>query len=191
MSTCPKCQKELLPFEYKGINLLKCPDCHGFWFLEGKFREVKQVGFSGLSVEHSPETSSEHPSQPTSESEPQNLKCPDCSAPLLPYTYAYSSDIQLHRCTQCHGIWAESDDLVRIEELLTGYKESLDEAKAKALPLMLNVKKQIQQKERAKDEEQKRRKKGFFNRFFGPKESKNRKIQDIFNDFDSDDDENL
>ena len=69
---------------------------------------------------------------------------------------------------------------MRIEHLLAGYKESLDEAKAKALPLMLKVKKQIQQEERAKEEEQKQRKKGLFNRLFGEKGTKNRKIQDIF-----------
>jgi len=67
---------------------------------------------------------------------------------------------------------------------LTGYKESLDEAKAKALPLMLKVKKQIQQEERVREEEQKQHKKGFFNRLFKQKGAKNRKIEDIFEDVD-------
>ena len=114
--------------------------------------------------------------------------CPDCTEPLAPYAYAYSSDIELYRCRHCQGIWADHADLLRIEELLTSYKESLDEAKAKALPLMLKVKKQIQQEERTREEERKRGKKGIFNRIFRQKESKNRKIQDVFDDTDSDDD---
>jgi Zn-finger nucleic acid-binding protein len=189
VSTCPKCQKTLLPFEYEGIELLKCSDCGGFWFKGGKFREVKQVGFSGLSGDMPPESLSAHSSQ--SSSAPQEMMCPDCNDPLVPYTYAYSSDIQLYRCTQCRGIWADHMNLLRIEELLTGYKESLDEAKAKALPLMLKVKKQIQQEERTKEEERKRRKKGVFNRLFGQKNSKNRKIENIFEDVDNDDDEKI
>ena len=187
MSACPKCHKELLLFEYKGIDLLKCPNCEGFWFQKGKFSEVKQLGFSDLSTSVPSENASEHASSPTPAL--QEIQCPDCVVALLPYAYAYSSDVRLHRCTHCHGIWVNSADLLRIEQLLSGYKESLDEAKARVLPLMLKVKKQIRQEERAKEEEQKGRKKGLFNRFFRQKESRNRKIQDIFQDSDDDRDD--
>lgn len=183
MSICPKCQHELLIVEYEGIEFLKCGDCQSFWFREGKFREVKQRGFQKLAEATLSEVDSEVP-QESSSSGMQNLLCPDCTESLVPFTYAYSSDILLYRCPTCHGIWADCQDLLRIEALLTGYKESLDEAKAKALPLMLKVKKQIQQEERVREEEQKQHKKGFFNRFFKQKESKNRKIQDIFEDID-------
>jgi Zn-finger nucleic acid-binding protein len=186
VSTCPKCQKELDFFEYQGIELLKCSDCNGFWFKSEKFREAKQVGFSGLSGISSSELPSEESPPPSSSKE--EMRCPDCEVPLIPYAYAYSSEIQLYRCRDCQGIWANYADLVRIEELLTGYKESLDEAKAMALPLMLKVKKQIQQEERAREEEQKRSKKGFFNRIFRQKDSQNRKVQNIFDDHDSNDD---
>jgi Zn-finger nucleic acid-binding protein len=122
--------------------------------------------------------------QTASSSDMQDMRCPDCADPLVPFTYAYSSDILLHRCSACRGIWADCRDLLRIEELLTGYKESLDEAKAKALPLMLKVKKQIQQEERAREEEQKQHKKGFFNRLFKQKKTENRKVHDLFEDID-------
>ncbi len=187
MSICPKCQHELFVVDYEGIELLKCGDCNGFWFREGKFREVKQQGFDGLSrispSEVTPETYQE-----SSSAKEQDMRCPDCSELLVPFTYAYSSDIILHRCSACRGIWTDYADLLRIETLLAGYKESLDEAKAKALPLMLKVKKQIQQE---REEEQKQRKKGFFNRIFGEKGTKNRKIQDIFEDSDSQKDDDL
>ena len=48
MNICPKCQHELLVVQYEGIELLKCAHCQGFWFREGKFREVKQLGFRKL-----------------------------------------------------------------------------------------------------------------------------------------------
>ena len=189
MSTCPKCQKELDFFEYNGIELLKCSDCNGFWFKNEKFREAKQAGFSGLSKLSLSELPSEEPL--SSSSSVEEMRCPDCQESLVPYAYAYSSEIQLYRCRNCQGIWADYADLVRIEELLTGYKESLDEAKAKALPLMLKVKKQIQQEERAREEERKRSKKGLFNRIFRPKDPQNRKVQNIFDDNGSNDDKPL
>ncbi len=188
MSRCPTCQQELRFFEYKGIELLECSSCQGLWFKEGKFREVKQLGFSGLANGLSPETRSESESL----SDEKELICPDCEEALLPYTYAYSSEIQLHRCSICQGIWVDSIDLLHIEKLLSGYKESLDEAKAKALPLMLKVKKQIQQEERSKEEEQKRSKKhGLFNRIFRQKRPKDHKAQDIFEDFHKNDQDEL
>lgn len=183
MSICPKCQHELRIVDYEGIELLKCDDCQGFWFREGKFREAKQFGFERLAETILSEADSET-SAAASSSAMRDMSCPDCNAPLVPFTYAYSSDILLHRCPACQGIWADCRDLLRIEELLTGYKESLDDAKAKALPLMLKVKKQIQQAERVREEEQKQHKKGFFNRLFKQKGGKNRKIQNIFEDAD-------
>lgn len=186
MSTCPKCQQTLVQIDYKSIELLQCSDCQGFWFKDGQFREVKQFGFSELpgTISSEPELEDSSTSPSTSS---EALACPDCQdQPLAPYSYAYSSDIQLHRCAQCRGIWADYTELLRIEELLTGYQESLEEAKARALPLMLKVKNQIQ-----KEEEQKQKKKGVLNRIFGSKSFKNRKIQNVFGDDDSDEDEHV
>ena len=55
---------------------------------------------------------------------------------------------------------------------------------------MLKVKKQIQQEEYER-EEQKQKKKGVFNRIFGSKSLKNRKVQNIFEESDNDEDENV
>lgn len=186
MSTCPKCQQTLVQIDYKNIELLQCSDCQGFWFKDGQFREVKQFGFSGLPGTTPSQLESEDSATSPSTSS-QELACPDCQdQPLVPYTYAYSSDIQLYRCAHCRGIWADYTELLRIEELLSIYQESLEEAKAKALPLMLKVKNQIQ-----KEEEQQQKKKGVLNRIFGSKSFKNRKIQNVFEEDDRDEDEQV
>lgn len=196
VSSCPTCQHILGQFDYQGIELARCAECYGLWFKDGQFREVKNVGFSKLSApeELQEELQAEGPNSPPDEE--SELSCPDCQAKtLMPYSYAYSSDIQLHRCSKCHGIWADITALLRIEKLLSHYHESLEEAKSKALPLMMKVKNQIQQEER-EQEEQKQKKKNVFNRFFGSrgskssKDSKNKKVQNIF-DSDSDEDDNL
>lgn len=188
MSTCPTCQHTLLQFEYKGIELARCGECQGFWFKDGQFREVKGLGFSELPGTEALAEEAEAENAEIPPDEEIELSCPDCAeSSLMPYSYAYSSNIQLHRCAKCHGIWAEAAALVQIERLLNHYQESLEEAKSKALPLMMKVKNRIQQEER-EQEEQKQKKKGVLNRFFGSrgsKSSKNKKIQNIF---DNDDD---
>jgi Zn-finger nucleic acid-binding protein len=185
VNTCPKCKKELLPFEYHDIKLLKCSECKGLWFKDGKFRETKQIGFSELAADIPTESDSEASSEPSPDE--QAMMCPDCEETLVTFMYAYSSDIPLYRCPRCRGIWAYSADLRRIEELLTDYNESLEDVKFKALPLMLKVKEQVQQEEQARKQEQKRKKKrGFFSRLSGPKRSTDQTLQNILEEFEKD-----
>ncbi len=182
MSSCPRCQHTLVQFDYKGVELSQCVECRDVWFKNGQFREVKQSGFSELpGIE---ELQTELEVESSNSAEDDSLPCPDClESVLVPYSYAYSSDIQLQRCAQCHGILANAAALLRIEKLLNHYQESLEEAKSKALPLMMKVKNQIQQEER-EQEEQKQKKKNVFNRFFGSKDSKNKKVRNVFDDDD-------
>jgi Zn-finger nucleic acid-binding protein len=176
---CPKCHRELRSVTYEGAEVLTCPVCQGFWFRNGTFRQVKQLGFGDLCQQSEPLPPADAAG---SEASPDaEMDCPDCETPLTEYTYAYSSDIPLHRCVQCKGIWAAAQALLDIEQLLIGYNESLDDARAKALPLMLQVKQQIQQEEQRRRQEHKRKKKqGFLKRLFQPRASKQRDIQDIF-----------
>ena len=181
MRICPQCQHELALFRYEGIELWKCSACQGFWFEDGTFREAKRIGFAGLHAREIPEPATAAAPAPAAAPE---LRCPACAVPLAAFAYAYSSEIHLQRCAQCQGIWANAADLANIERLLHSYKESLAEAKAKALPLMLKVKEQFQQEEQAREAERQRKKKqGFFTRMFRKKESSERKIEDIFEDF--------
>ncbi len=185
MNTCPKCQQELRPFEYHEIELLTCSACTGFWFKDGQFSAAKQTGFSGLTADSAAEADAE----PSSEAPPdeQDLKCPGCEQALVAFMYAYSSDIPLHRCTRCRGIWGYSADLRRIDALLSSYKESQDDIRMQALPLMLKVKNQVKEEERAKKEAKKEAKKSrsLFSRMVGQKHdrSKDRNLHDILEDF--------
>jgi len=186
MNTCPKCHKEFTLFTYEGIDLSRCSDCKGFWFKDGQFSATKQIGFSGLTDDSAAETAAEPPAEAPPPDE-QEILCPDCSEPLVTFMYAYSSDIPLQRCTGCRGIWAYSADLLRIDALLSSYKESLDDIRMQALPLMLKVKNKMKEEERIKKEAKKEAKKSrsFFGRMVGQKQdrSKNRNLNDILEDF--------
>lgn len=172
MNTCPKCQTALHQIEYQQLTLSQCERCSGFWFQEGQFRQVKSCGFSGLPGALSPKNvEAENQNETAQGEEFASLFCPDCEIPLAPYIYAYSSGIQLHRCSKCAGIWAAYDDLIRIEHLLSDYQESLEDAKSKVMPLMMKVKQQVQEEEQAREAE--KRKSSFFRRVFRQKSGKN------------------
>jgi Zn-finger nucleic acid-binding protein len=168
---------------YAEKDLFQCVQCRGFWFTNGLFREVKQVGFAELcSGPGSADETGEHQT-PDAQDMPE-LTCPDCAdQALVAYNYAYSSDIQLHRCVQCKGIWADHAALLDIEQLLVNYQESLEDAKSKALPLMMEVKRQFKEKEEVWEAERRKQKKqGLLGKFFRKKSKEERKPVDIFED---------
>lgn len=193
MRTCPKCKKLLELMTYAEKEIFQCLQCRGFWFTNDLFREVKQVGFAGLCAAQTPEDGVDtdqgdaHQSDAARISEAQDtpeLICPDCDGQaLVAYNYAYSSDIQLHRCALCKGIWADRTALLDIEQLLVNYQESLEDAKSKALPLMMEVKRQFKEQEEAWEaERRKQRKQGLLGKFFRKKSKEERKPMDIFED---------
>lgn len=143
MYRCPKCNISLEEYFYQDVPLYKCPKCKGFWFQESRFGQTKDIGFEGL---QDPDTL---PQQETKNLETvEFLSCPECHTDLAGYIYAYSSGIQLYRCITCKGIWAGQAQLSAISQVLRDYKESLEEAKLKALPLILKVKEDMEKEEK-------------------------------------------
>jgi Zn-finger nucleic acid-binding protein len=167
---------------YAEKELFQCAQCRGFWFTNGLFKEVKQVGFAELCSGLGSADETEEHQTPDTQDLPE-LTCPACGdQPLVAYNYAYSSDIQLYRCVQCKGIWADQAALLSIEQLLVNYQESLEDAKSKALPLMMEVKRQFKEKEEAWEAERRKQKKGLLGKFFRKKSKEKRKPVDIFED---------
>lgn len=179
MSKCPTCEETLEVVSYEEKEVLRCLRCHGFWFVNGLFREIKQIGFAGLCDDELSDQAAGNSVEDAVE-----LECPDCSSQeLVAYNYAYSSDIQLHRCAACKGIWANQTALADIERLLANYQESLEEAKAKALPLMMEVKRQFKEQEEAWEaERRKKKKRGFLGKLFQKKTEKAQNTVDVFAD---------
>ena len=184
MSNCPKCEETLEVVSYEGKDVLRCLQCRGFWFSNGLFREVKQVGFAGLCDDEPSTQAADNNADGNNSEDGEELACPDCSPQtLVAFNYAYSSEIQLHRCAVCKGIWANQSALADIERLLANYQESLEEAKAKALPLMMEVKRQFKAQEEALEaERRKKKKRGFIGKLFRKKAETEQKTVNVFAD---------
>lgn len=141
MYLCPQCHLSLEEYFYQDILLYKCSPCKAFWFPESRFGQVKNLGFDGLGDPNMP-------LEPGTGSRWSDvLLCPQCQINLTKYIYAYSSGIQLHHCKTCKGIWAGQTQLSAISRVLNDYKESLEEAKLKILPLIFKVKENFKEQE--------------------------------------------
>jgi Zn-finger nucleic acid-binding protein len=178
VSTCPLCEISLDVIDYQGHELVQCLRCQGFWFPNEQFREIKHLGFAGLCADVS---DGQSPPAAAEEGAPAELTCPDCAdQTLAAYNYAYSSDIQLHRCPMCKGIWARPHALRDIDALLTNYQESLEDAKAKAVPLMMEVKRQFKEQEEVREAERRQKKRGIMGNLFRKKRPNVQTPVDIF-----------
>ena len=60
------------------------------------------------------------------------FNCPYCETiEMERFNYADTSGVMLHKCLECGGIWADKDQLEKIEELVDGWKASLNKDTAK------------------------------------------------------------
>ena len=56
------------------------------------------------------------------------LNCPNCpNMRMEHFNYGDTSGIILHKCPECGGIWTDKDQLKRVEELVDGWKEYLNQ----------------------------------------------------------------
>ena len=124
---CPRCRSVLRVVEYDGIQVEVCSDCRGEWLHAEELEKIVEHHdhvFSDRDI-----TALESVSHPVTAFEEQDrdiLNCPHCETiEMERFNYADASDLQLHKCPECGGIWADKDQLEKVEELVDGWKESL------------------------------------------------------------------
>ena len=55
------------------------------------------------------------------------------------FNYGDTSGIILHKCPECGGIWTDKDQLMKVEEVVDGWKTELDEDVAKYGPILQKI----------------------------------------------------
>jgi len=138
---CPRCRSVLRVVEYDGIQIEVCSDCRGEWLHAEELEKIVEHHdhvFSARDIT-ALETVN-RPLTPVEEQDRDILNCPHCETiEMERFNYADASDLQLHKCPECGGIWADKDQLEKVEELVDGWKASLTEDTAKYGPILKKI----------------------------------------------------
>ena len=137
---CPNCDAALRTIDYEGIRIETCDGCAGEWLDADelghivKVREVRfnpderraiaqAAGITGVKLEDVD----------------RDLKCPKCGATTDAINYGGDTGIVIDRCTGCAGLWLDGTELEKIQQLVEGWDDGLEEDLAAHGPKLREV----------------------------------------------------
>jgi Zn-finger nucleic acid-binding protein len=138
---CPRCKSALVEIEYDGVKVEVCSDCKGEWLWAGELEKIVEHHDEVFTPEEIASLDAVNQEHLTAEKDNHDeLNCPVCEdIQMEHFNYGDTSGIILHKCTECDGIWMDKDQLVKIEELVDGWKADLDGDAAKYGPVLQKI----------------------------------------------------
>jgi Zn-finger nucleic acid-binding protein len=101
----------MTPYLCDGAVIERCYACQGLWF------DHKEIGVFKRSLDRfdlSRLRILEHPPRPHGY---QVALCPRCEEVLVESSYGYNTDVRVHRCLKCQGLWLPVHEMVGFVEL--------------------------------------------------------------------------
>lgn len=115
---CPSCSHKLRRVRAKSQVLDICPHCQGIWFdADELFDFARELAESDTVRPETPRLFQPRDVHAPDTAEEARL-CPHCNRVMQRYNYCCDSNVFLDRCTQCHGIWTDKGELLRIARYL-------------------------------------------------------------------------
>jgi membrane associated rhomboid family serine protease len=118
---CPVDGSELERIAFQGIEVDVCSKCGGIWFDHGELDDVMREALAQPQSVARLDPQSGAPTKPTPHRQPT---CPRCQKPMIPEVFGKVSNIELDRCPQCQGQWADGGELSALVEYLHDPGES-------------------------------------------------------------------
>lgn len=142
---CPKCDKELKKVAYEGVEIEECESCGGHWLDHREIVTIIKTREETFSPEEIKEVMKARESVSLEVRDPdQPLICPSCNVPMTRMSYAYATGIIIDRCTKCHGIWLDKDELKHIQIIMEEQEKSFPEKMEKIAPVLEQIKQKYQ-----------------------------------------------
>jgi Zn-finger nucleic acid-binding protein len=125
---CPRCGAVLKTVEYDGVNIEVCSGCKGEWLHSGELEKIVEHHDEVFTPDEISSLEAVNKEIFTNESEDHDeLNCPVCEKVQMEhFNYGDTSGIILHKCLQCGGIWMDKDQLLKVEEVVDGWKDCLN-----------------------------------------------------------------
>ncbi|HET7625629.1 MAG TPA: zf-TFIIB domain-containing protein [Verrucomicrobiae bacterium] len=144
---CPRCDSVLSPVEYDGQIVEVCPDCKGEWLHAGELLKLVEHHNEVFTPEEINSLDALNKEIFTAEKDDYDeLDCPLCGDVRMEhFNYGDTSGIILNKCPECGGIWADKNELQKIEELVDGWKSCLKKDETKYGGILQKVEVEEQQ----------------------------------------------
>ena len=141
---CPSCHDALRTITYEGIKIETCPACGGEWlddrellhitrarevrFDEGERRAVAAATkYKGVKLDDVD----------------RDLTCPKCDGLTDAVNYGGGTGIIIDRCTDCSGIWLDGREMEKIQMLVEGWEDGLEDDLAKYAPRLRKIAEEV------------------------------------------------
>ena len=130
---CPRCRSALSQIEYDGVKIEACPACKGEWLFAGELQKIVEHHDEVFTSEEIASLDAVNKEIFTAEKDDHDeLNCPACeNVQMEHFNYGDTSGLILHKCPECDGLWADKDQLKKIEEIVDGWKADLNQDVAK------------------------------------------------------------
>ena len=125
---CPRCKSSLKTIEYEGIRIETCGTCEGEWLDAdelGHIVQAREVRFD--ENERRAIAAATKITGVKLEDVDDDLICPKCSGQTDPINYGGDSGIIIERCTGCGGFWLDGGELEKIQMMVEGWEDGLDD----------------------------------------------------------------
>jgi Zn-finger nucleic acid-binding protein len=107
---CIKCENvDLEKKNFYGIEVEKCPNCHGIWFDENEIKDIKEIDDENKKIDEFVPSKIED-----SVNKKENLRCIKCDNILSTINYMGDSGIFIDKCSVCGGIWLDAGEFTKI-----------------------------------------------------------------------------
>jgi membrane associated rhomboid family serine protease len=118
---CPVDGNDLERVAFQGIEVDLCKKCGGIWFDQGELDDVMREAMAQPQSVARLDPQAGAPIKQTPHREPT---CPRCQKAMVPEIFGRVSNIELDRCPQCSGQWADGGELSALVEYLHDPGES-------------------------------------------------------------------
>lgn len=135
---CPRCHSVLSPNQYDGQTVEVCPGCQGEWLGAGELQKIVEHHNEVFTPDEIASLAAVNMEIFTAErNDHDELNCPACADTRMEhFNYGETSGILLHKCAQCGGIWMDKGELLKVEEVVDGWKADLGQDEEKYDPIL-------------------------------------------------------
>lgn len=141
---CPQCHALLKTIKYEGIEIESCSGCDGEWLDHDELKHVAQARDVLFDKEERRAVAAATKITGVKiEDVDRDLSCPKCSGQTDAINYGGDTGIIIDRCTDCRGIWLDSGELEKIQMLVEGWNDGLEDDLKKYGPRLRQVAEEV------------------------------------------------